>query len=405
MYSPRIKTGVFILEGLNSVAMVYYFLYLYFFMQVEFAFGNLQNLLLASLSGCVYMCAAVLGGRFGQRRGYFAALRLGYAIMVVALLAGSWVSSVGGHLLVMVLCVFGMCFTWPNLEAMISEGESPVRLQSMVGIYNLVWSGSSALAYFTGGAMIEALGFQSIFLVPAALQFVQLLYAGWLERQASLPSPRTQEPPVPLNRLAELPLNPRPIYRARTFLRLAWIANPFAYVAMSSVLPVIPTLAKQLQLTPTFAGIFCSAWFFARFGAFLWLWLWSGWHYRLRWLLGAYAIMVVSFVLILLVPDLWVLMLAQIGFGAAVGLIYYSSLFYSMDVGETKGEHGGWHEAAIGAGNCGGPLVGAGAMYCFPALPAAGTHAVGLLLVAGCLGMVAIHGRYRARSRPGSMRP
>lgn len=398
MYSPRIKTGIFILAGLNQVAMVYYFLYLYFFMQVKFGFGNLHNLLLASLSGSVYMVASVLGGRFGQRRGYFAALRLGYAIMVAALLAGSVAGSVGGHLLVMASCVFGMCFTWPNLEAMVSEGESPLRLQSMVGIYNLVWSASSALAYFTGGAMIETLGFKSIFLVPAALQFGQLLYTGWLERQASLPAVRATEPHVPLDRLAGLPLNPRPIHRARTFLRLAWIANPFAYVAMSSVLPVIPTLAKQLQLTPTLAGVFCSVWFFARFGAFLWLWLWPGWHYQLRWLLGAYAIMVVSFVLILQVPDLWVLMLAQIGFGASVGLIYSSSLFYSMDVGETKGEHGGWHEAAIGAGNCGGPLVGAGAMLCFPAAPAAGTRAVGVLLLAGCLAMLAIYGRYRTRS-------
>ncbi len=40
---------------------------------------------------------------------------------------------------------------------------------------------------------------------------------------------------------------------------------------------------------------------------------------------------------------------AQIAFGISVGLIYYSSLFYSMDVGETKGEHGGLHEAMIGA--------------------------------------------------------
>ena len=61
--------------------------------------------------------------------------------------------------------------------------------------------------------------------------------------------------------------------------------------------------------------------------------------------------MIVSFGAMLLARDIWVLIASQAVFGLAIGLIYYSSLFYSMDVGETKGEHGGIHEAAIGAGN------------------------------------------------------
>ncbi|MBI3191142.1 MAG: MFS transporter, partial [Pedosphaera parvula] len=396
MHSPRSKTGAFILEGLNSVAMVYYFLYLYFFMQEEFGFGNMQNLLLASLNGGVYMFAAVLGGRFGQRHGCFKAMRLGHAIMAGALLTGALVTSLPAQVMVMSVCVFGMCFTWPNLEAVVSEGEPPHRLQNMVGIYNLVWSGSSSVAYFTGGAMIETFGFKSIFLVPAAINIMQYGFASWLERQAR----RAPQPPVPaaipLDQLARLPLNPRPILRTRTFLRLAWIANPLAYVAMGSLLPVIPTLARKLELTATMAGVFCSVWFFARFAAFFWLWRWPGWHYQMRWLLGAYIALVASFALILLVPDLWVLLSAQIAFGFAVGLIYYSSLFYSMDVGETKAEHGGWHEAAIGAGNFGGPLVGAGALHFFPAAPAAGALTVGAVLVAGGVVMATLHGRYQA---------
>jgi hypothetical protein len=76
------------------------------------------------------------------------------------------------------------------------------------------------------------------------------------------------------------------------------------------------------------------------------------------------------------------------GFGAAVGLVYYSSLFYSMDVGETKGEHGGIHEAAIGVGIFGGPAIGAAALALFPAYAAAGAWAVAGLLLAGGVTMV-----------------
>ena len=36
----------------------------------------------------------------------------------------------------MVVAAAGMCFTWPTLEALVSEGESRAGLQHMVGIYN-----------------------------------------------------------------------------------------------------------------------------------------------------------------------------------------------------------------------------------------------------------------------------
>ena len=103
--------------------------------------------------------------------------------------------------------------------------------------------------------------------------------------------------------------------------------------------------------------------------------------------------MIASFLVILLTPNLAVLVLAQIGFGLSIGLIYYSSLFYSMDVGETKGEHGGFHEAAIGVGSFAGPAVGAAALYLSPANASNSTFAVGALLLLGLGGLIRL--RYR----------
>lgn len=68
-------------------------------------------------------------------------------------------------------------------------------------------------------------------------------------------------------------------------------------------------------------------------------------------------------------------------------MIYYSSLFYSMDVGETKGEHGGIHEAAIGLGNAGGPGLAALALAFFPGFHASGALAVCVLLFIGLAGL------------------
>jgi MFS family permease len=165
---------------------------------------------------------------------------------------------------------------------------------------------------------------------------------------------------------------------------MAWVANPFAYVAMNTLIPLIPQLASRFQLTTTLAGFVASVWLFARLGAFALLWRWTSWHYRFGWLLGAFVVMIASFVVLLLTSSLAVLVVAQLVFGLGVGLIYYSSLFYSMDVGaESQGEHGGYHETLIGIGILLGPAVGAASSYLAPAAPRAGVWAVGSLLCGG----------------------
>ena len=81
--------------------------------------------LLAALNGAVYAVMAWQGGRFAQRFGYFTALKVGFVIMMAALAVGSQLHTASGHILVMAVTVVGMCFTWPTLEALVSEGEDP----------------------------------------------------------------------------------------------------------------------------------------------------------------------------------------------------------------------------------------------------------------------------------------
>ncbi len=152
------------------------------------------------------------------------------------------------------------------------------------------------------------------------------------------------------------------------------------------------------------AGSFCSTWFFARTLGFLGLWHWDGWHYRFGWLLGSYGLMILSFLTILIGRGgFWLLLGAQVVFGLTVALAYYSSLFYSMDVGETKGEHGGFHEAALGVGICVGPAVGALSLRFFPQHADMHAWAVGALLVAGMAWLVALRHTRRVESRePGT---
>jgi len=404
------KAGFLVLEAINAFAMAYYFNYLFFYLQKQFGFGSIGNLTFSALNGFVYIFSSLYAGRFAQRRGYILSLRVGFLGMATALTAGLFLPVVRGQLAALLLWTISICFTWPALEALVTDGEDSRSLPRMVGIYNMVWASGAAIAFFSGGVLVQLLGWKSIFWLPASLHLVQLVLTFW--NRASIPrdildrgSPSRSESAltqaaVSTPRLAVIgtaaalesrgPLVLDPIISgtippalARTFLRMAWAANPLAYVAINTVLPLMPEIARRLKLPPMEAGFVCSVFMFARLSTFAALWRWSGWHYRFSWLLSAYVLLILSFASLLLSPFLWAVVIAQLVFGWSIGLIYYSSLFYSMDASDAKGVHGGFHEAAIGLGIFTGPAMGACALFFFPHLTHVSAWAVSALLVSG----------------------
>jgi predicted MFS family arabinose efflux permease len=384
---PRqLKFGYFTLEAVNSFAGTFFLFYLVFLTRDEFGFTTRDNLLLTAVHGFVYVFASWQGGRFTQRFGYFTALKLGFAGMAVGLSLGLMMPGVLGQVLALIGWTLPCCLIWPSLEALVTEGEDYQGTARMVGRYNIVWSAASAIAFFSGGWLWERFGRHGLYGICISLMVVQFLFTLWLERGAK----KSTHPARPVSEPAHQP-DAAALHQSlppQRFLQMAWLANPFAYVAINTVGAVIPQLAQKFQLSPTQSGVFCSLWFFVRTFAFIGLWRWTGWHYRFRWLLAAFIGLVVSFAAMMLATQLWLVLVAQLIFGCAVGLIYYSSLFYSMDVGEAKGEHGGLHEAAIGLGICIGPAVGAAALS-LPAQAAnAGSWAVSGLLSVGLGGLI-----------------
>ena len=395
MTHRQLKTGYFALVGLNTVATSYYFNYLFFFLRDQFGFGNKENLCVSALHGLVYIFAAVQCGKFAERRGNIISLKLGFACLTISMVIGAFLQGTTALFVLVAGYTTVLLFTWPALESLVSERESRPGVQQMVGIYNCTWAGAAALAYFTGGKLYDVFGRGAIFWLPAGIFAVQFIFTLWLEKQVPLPQPSATlspsdaeedgergAPHTPETAALHQPVSPK------AFLNMAWLASPFAYIAINTLLAVMPGIAGKLGLSPTRVGLFCSIWFFGRFIAFAVFWKWAGWHYRFRWLLGAFLLLIGSFMAILLAHELWIVIVAQVFFGFATGLIYYSSLFYSMDVGEASSEHSGWHEAFIGMGIFAGPAVGALALQLAPENPNAGTWAVTALLVCGLVGLV-----------------
>ena len=380
----KFRTACYTVEGMNSFATVIYFNYLYFFFRDQFGFNDRQNLELAALIGLIYTIASWLAGRFAQRYGYFTALKLGFGVMAGGLATGLQLHTVMGEISMACVVNVGMCFIWPSLEALVSEGDEPEHVPHAIGIYNITWATANASAYFIGGTLIEQFGYRSLFYVPLTFLVVQLALVVWMEKAHARLSLAPQK-------AGGTPGSDRPsAAMAKAFQRMAWLANPFAYIAINTLLAVMPGIAAKFHLSPMLAGFACSLWCFARLFAFVVLWKWTRWHYRFRWLGTAFVLLILSFAVILVAPALPVVLLAQVVFGVAIGLIYYSSLFYSMDASETKGEDGGIHEAAIGVGNCLGPAVGAASLQFLPQYANSGALAVSALLVVGFGGLLTI---------------
>lgn len=385
----RSRLPLFVLEGSNSFATAYYVNFLMFLLREDYGFSNLNNLVVGAAHGFVYGVASWQAGRIGQRHGLFPSLRIGFGGMSIALVVGWTLPTQWGQLICLGIWTVALCFTWPILEALVSEHEDPKRLPDRVGLYNVVWATMAAVGLSTGGWIFEKLGPSSLYWLPLGIHGIQWVATWPLERQrarwiASLPQPQGHD--------RHEDHQDGPGY----FVRLAWIANPFNYMAINTIMVMAPGIASRLGLSVAEAGLVLSAWFYVRALAFLKLWWWDGWHYRFDWFLCGFLFLFLGFVGTMIAPTIWGLVVAQVGFGWASALLYYSSLYYSMDRAESHAEQGGFHEALIGLGLGGGPAISAGALW-WTGVPSSPAWIVG----AGVLGAIGcVFGIRQAAQRP-----
>ena len=371
------KTGYYVLEGLNSFATSYYFNYLMFLLQREHGFTNSNNLAVGAVHGFLYVGASWYAGRFGQRHGYFTSLRIGFAGMAASVALGWILPGAAGQIAALLCWTVTMCFTWPMLEALVAEHEPHDRLPRRLGLYNVTWAAAAAAGYFLGGSIFERLGRTSLYWLPVGIHVAQFFATWLLERRHD--AWLATAPPVETWKPTEAELAGKPKY----FQTLAWIGNPFAYMAANTLVAVVPGIAASAGLNIEQAGQLMALWYVVRTVTFAVLWHWKGWHYRFGWFAGAFLLLVAGFVSVMTTSQVWVLVAGQVAFGWATGLLYYSSLFYALDGSDTQGEHGGIHEAFIGLGIGTGPAISTLALWltgaaAAPAVAVGGTLLVGL---------------------------
>jgi MFS family permease len=319
-----------------------------------------QIALMEVMRGFVIALGAWSGGQLADRLTMRASAAIGLFGGAIGLAIGLAGFGNAGSLLVAVAIFNGLgSMVWPSSEAALMVGETSESVQHLVAIYNLAWSFGSATAVLAVTPILKLLGDHSFFILPLGWYVVAFFAVRLVVQQGSGATDegeeRRDEGAVSDGWESE---GSRLTGAQRSAFRwLGWLANPLAYFAINVVNTTNPTIVRQLGIPFSLASMACSVWFYIRAFSFELLRRWNWWHYKWRFLCLTFAAGMVAFTCMELAPNVAVFLAAQVLFGLCTGLIYQSSLFYSMAESDTQGAHGGLHEAFIGVGTMFGPLI------------------------------------------------
>jgi len=316
-----------------------------------------STLWVAAGGGFIYTLAAYFAGRLVDRWGAKRVLIASTASCLLVFVTAAAAASYANFCLMAVsIWLLNLLATpsWPAIESALSRTPGTWRLGTRMMLYNLSWSSSTFIAFFLTGAMGELLGWSQLCLALGGCVLVTLLaVALWTIPQSMIQKEHTADHTED----AAVPLEPM---KASTLLRMAWVANLFAYVSANAMVPLMPSITKGLGINNTgVATAVGSIYMLARVIGFGLAWWWIGWRYRIRWKLTFVIILIASTYFIIVSQNVTELILMQIILGLALALIYSGSLYYAMHLSRGSGHNAGIHEAVIGVGTVVGPALAA----------------------------------------------
>jgi MFS family permease len=363
---------VFTIEALVSSGSNLLTTGVFFFMQHRFGWGLSKNFLLAACLGFFYIFGALAAHPLTTRFGRLPPLVGAYLVIVLTATIASIFTTPFVAATVILIYGFSSAITWPIVENLVAAGnQDPHALSKRLAMYNIVWAAVGAMVIAISGTIIEHTS-SGVFFVTASVCALAACIAMF----------GRVEPPAAHDTESHAHLAPEPKLAKQRVLAL-WLSRisvPAMYLMITSLSAMLPSLPVLEGMTPSIKTAICSVWLIARWIAFLVLGASVFWHTKPRLLLVAAAMLLVSMLIITLPNSITVMILGQILFGAATGLIYTASLYFGMVLSEGSTEHGGYHEALIGLGMSLGPAMGALTQIFYPSDSGAAVTGIASLL-------------------------
>lgn len=357
---------------------------IYFLTESALGYGRTHNYALALVIGICYIVGALgigptlarAAGRFGSTRTIVVILLTVLATLCFAPIIGArgisrpppawsiWLTGAG----------FGGCTgcLWPIIEGYITGGRRDARLRSAIGAFNIVWATAVILSLWLIAPYVKNAPLMVFFWIGAVHAIAAVLFL-------KMPS----EPP---RHLDDSPHVVMPM--SRKLLRSTRLLLPGSYVLIASLSPAVPVVLGQLSIDLSWKGPLFSVWLAARLLMFITLERTHRWQGKRLPPVAAGIGLIISFAAIMLSPrvgdmGLLVFVMGLIAFGLSAGVVYVAALYYGMEVGGSRVDDGGWHEAIIGLGYAGGPACG---LFGFMVIPAAfGSPDMAVVVIVGLI--------------------
>ncbi len=339
---------------------------------------------MAAAGGLVYTIGALAGGRIvdrlGQRR--WAAFMSLTCIPIYSFGAlAVRLHSLPIVFIFLLLLNLATALLWPAVESALTCCPGKLNLNTRMNIYNINWSTTGFLAGAIVGSLAFWFSWPGVFFIATATSLIVWVLIRWLTiPQAHMNTGHVADSPEEQERTRVV----RAMPESKTLLHMAWLSNMLSYLACNTIAAIMPTITHKLDITLVVATALASVWTLTRIGGFLLTTLWTGWHYRVAWMMASFAGLLVGGLTLLLSSSMPLFLLAQALFGLATAMLYSGSLYYAMHLGRGSGVNAGIHEGLIGIGTVLGP--GVAALSGSPDSVAPKALALGIILtLGGCI--------------------
>ncbi len=325
--------------------------------------------LLVLVPTLVYTVCTPLFGRLSDRLGRWPLGVSGGMVLAAAALLIPSASSVSVLMAILCLGWLGLAAFWPVLEAGLADAAPRGKLFGVMGTFNVTWASGMFLGGIFAGMITSALGVEHCFtaiaavsLTAAALQWLAGAYSR-MARDASKESgaaasdestapeePREAESPEPPESTESSSGAGATVSRRgrELFRYAALVTNMAAVGGNASLRQFLPKLGDFGPITMSFLHSCMTGAIIVTFAV---LTCWRGWHYRAASLVAALVLLGGGGGLMILGGGRPVYAIAFALVGAALGIGYTSSIFYSVaDSHEATGRRTGVHESFLSIG-------------------------------------------------------
>jgi predicted MFS family arabinose efflux permease len=324
---------------------------------IRYGANPLELGLLGSVSAMAYTFACPFAGWHSERIERDAALlpaearrrsvMLSCGLLIVVDLC---IFLVSGLRDVFILAVSGsLCaaFFWPPIQAWLAEIGDRSRLSERLGMFNLSWSVGIMIGPMIGG-VLYAIDYRYPWCYAIATNTLILtalsLAKGWRRRDVH----------VAVNALND----EEHLEDPGLFFPLALWANFVCWFTLANVQSLYPKVAVANGFSPHLIGCLLFLVGVTQSMFFVLLRLSRVWHYRLGPLAAVHGTAALGMLLISRSASAPLLALAFPLLGVALGLSYYSSIYYSLCGHKHTGRRTSIHEFMVGTGFFLGPAAG-----------------------------------------------